>query len=201
MNKKSLPTCIKDNDLEAAYERLQETTKQWFDYWWDGVVEIFNNDKATWSQKYILDIQNHVLEKITRPISHVDGRIKYCCDNAEGQGSYIVQHYDIGNKLLWTKCGKADNVKTRTRDYLNSKTACNAGVAYGECLYFFPARSSDEAEAKESIIRNYFKQNYTFIRNDRFSDLLEITEKDIERIKKACDMIERAFDLLKEETE
>ena len=58
-NNKSLEKCKENNDLLSAYENYQNTTTRWKNYWWNGVVEIFNACKE-FSSRFILDIKNKV---------------------------------------------------------------------------------------------------------------------------------------------
>jgi len=176
MRKKAAPNCIKENDLETAYERYQETTTQWKSYWWETIETIYNNCKD-WTKKYILDPVNKILiaikEKTKAKLSILwQDRIVWECQPTNEPCAYIVEHFDQNGNFLWLKVGKAiDGVKTiKGHFYRDTYKKANLGQIVVKHLFVCP--DEEEVEKMESTLRKYYKSNKNgadFIRNDRFS--------------------------------
>lgn len=165
-----------NNDLLGAYERYQATNGAWKTRWW-GVVEEIYYSCEEWAKQYVIDPIKRTLKKIRNSYKGLlENVMTYECE-AEGCGAYVVQHFDANGKLLWTKCGKADDAKKRFLQHFTSDY--NGVAAAGTCVAWYPCKNSNHALTVENIIRDHFeKRGYNLLGNDRFTDLVEIKKVD-----------------------
>lgn len=182
---------INRNDLEGAYKRYDTARANWKEHWWSVVVEIWNKCKD-WAKKFALDLENHKLVKLVkrgRPAKVAN--IEYACE-AEGCGAYIVQHFDSKGRILWTKVGKADNVRKRLAEHLKSDYKGEAFSAI--CLHFFPAKNKNHALSVENVLRDHFEaKGCRLLGNDRFPTVHEVTAEDLKAISERLYFTNKSF--------
>ena len=193
----SMDYYINNGDLPGAYERFQTTSASWKSRWWNVVEKIFN--KVTgWANYFVLDPINRVLKRITRgrlpSIENVVKGANRLSFNvpAEGCGAYIVKHFDKEDKMLWTKCGKADDAITRLTQHFKNDYYGRAerGVVVG----WYPCKNANHALTVENIIRDHFqKKGFKLLGNDRFPTLYEITEEDFAELERKIKIVEEIF--------
>ena len=184
---------INRNALVEAYERYKQAYWTWESRWWKIVETIYKQDKK-WFYLYIIDTEKCTLVKRDTHLireQNID-KLSYLCE-AEGCGAYIVQHFN-GNMLMWTKCGKANDVDVRLAQQINRDYAKQ--VTEGVCVAFFPCKSSNEALAMESIIREHYENlGYTHLyrSEDRFDDLCAVSDQDIQILNEKLQVLHQLF--------
>ena len=180
-------------DLLGAYKRFEETSISWKKRWW-AVVEEIHSKHAFWLKHFIIDPINRVLKRITKgrlPKYSVESRLAYNV-KAEGCGAYIVQHFDASKHSLWIKCGKANDAKTRLDQHF--KVDYKGVAMTGTVLAWFPCTNSNHALCMENLIRDYYeKKGYTLLGNDRFTNLVEVTEEDLRILELKASELAKLF--------
>lgn len=181
MKKNSADWYIKENDFEGCLERFDNARKNWREHWFKTLQTIYNNCKD-WAKKYILD-------PIEKSIIVIADQIKKTVVKKEenknnNSHTYLINMYDENENLVFTKIGKADNLKRRFKQLLKHQYKnSNAPIARIEPLKIFECPNDDLAQVLESLIRNLFRKSHDFIPNDRFKPFEPTQEewKEMER--------------------
>jgi hypothetical protein len=183
-NGKSLGKCIESNDLMGCYENYQHSTPRWSDYWWSGVIAIYNN--GGWHTEFEIDNLLGTLTLKQKIIVNNTNRVEYkrfrngkqavrmefmedCGENIQGKETVYFFKFYSNNELLFNKIGTTTrNVISRLKEeigyYSNSfdltKVEIHRIVDCGE----YPAEGA-ESVLRAELIKQYPK---AFRKNDRF---------------------------------
>ena len=165
---------IANNDFEQAKEKFENTTPRWKKYWFDCCKQIMENCKE-WAKKYIIDPINMIIQ----PIANVIKKIK---PKKEGtSNTYLIKMFDENGSWIFTKIGKANDIKKRMLDFRNHEYKRDGVIISNtEVIKSYELPNDDLAQILESFMRNYFRKNKTeeYHPNDRF-DAFEPTEEDL----------------------
>lgn len=164
---------VDNNDLMGCYERFKKAYSNWKDHWWETIEMIFNQS-SEWAKDYILDTLNR---EIVPLVKKVKKKIETTLKN--GSNTYLIKMFDENGNHIFTKIGKADNVKTRLRQQMGHTYKDGTTVKDYEIIKTYHVPTDDLALVLESFMRNYFKKLYDFIPNDRFFAFTP-TDKDME---------------------
>lgn len=167
---KSIKQCIKQGDLITALYNYENTSANWKKRWFDACYEIAQKTKDVLSsiiKQYIFD---PVEKTITKIAEQVKKTVSKKCQN--GSHTYLIKMFDENGKHVFTKIGKADNLKRRMSEFVNHKyKRQNKIISAVEIIKEYHLPSDDLTQVLESFMRNYFRKNRKeeFYPNDRFS--------------------------------
>lgn len=186
----SLCVCVATNNLEGCYENYVHTTARWAEYWWNGVVTIYNQD-SKWQEKYTLIIETRTL--VNAPYKPSDIYSDYhlpTVEDFENQYSAYLVYINKGNKNIYSKVGYSAKPSQRFSQLEFAYDGHSTVVP--KAIYYFDNQGA--AETMENFMREYFKKKYfsSFIQRDRFTDIC-FYEEDIEIFEKKAQLIEELF--------
>ena len=168
---------VANDDFEGAFERFQQATKNWKNYWFNVCAQIADNC-AEWLKQYTIDREHLTIEekipvKRTRREYQIDTNGVDLLDNT-AEKCYLFRFFDADGKRICSKIGTTTRkVKTRMREELASKTyiqmgAVSAVIDRVYCCDPFPAEGL-ESRFRAEYIRKFpdsFKKNDRFILRD-----------------------------------
>ena len=161
---------ISNNDFEGARERFATSNARWKQHWFDTCSEIVKNCK-TWLDKYILDPVNLTITEI---VKKTKAAIK---KHAGTSNVYLIKMFDIDNKYVFLKGGKADDVSKRLRDLSNQEyKRDNVRILRVEIVKTWELPNSHLAESFEQALHAYLCKFYDNNPNDRYYPT-ELTEE------------------------
>ena len=171
---KSAYDCIHDNDFVSAKARYDNTTGRWLKYWFDTCFQI-----AQANPKYLA---KYLFDEETSQITSVRVVVKYA--DAAPSHTYLVNLLNEQEKIVFTKVGKANEVGKRLTQILD-KGYSEATVADVSIIKVYEMPSEDLAEAFDSLIKHYIKQNKVvgYYPKDRFTPC-EFTAEDFAYFEK-----------------
>lgn len=176
---KSMKQCIKQSDLITALKNYENTSPNWKKRWFDTCYEIAQKTKDIFNsilKQYIFDPVEKVITKIAEQVKKT---VSKKCKN--GSHTYLIKMFDENGKHVFTKIGKADNLKRRMSEFVNHEyKRQNKIISAVEIIKEYCLPSDDLAQVLESFMRNYFRKNRKeeFYPNDRFS-AFEPNENDL----------------------
>lgn len=160
MKQKSASQYISSNDFEGAAERLESANGRWQGHWFNVCQTIMNNCKE-WAKKYILD-------PITKTVRTIGEMVKKKQPKNVSQESYtyLIKLFDEAGNWVYTKIGKANNVKQRMNQIRKEKYLGGNGSV--EIIKTYTLPNDDLAQVLESFMRGFFRKTRELIPNDRF---------------------------------
>lgn len=188
----SLRQCKETKNIEACYENYIHTTARWSEYWWSGVVEIYETN-TEFQIKYTINFESRTLirgvcEKTDIYTDYYTPTIKeiqkkYC--------AYLVYIND-GSVNLYSKVGYSANPSQRFAQLESAYVSW--GTVVPKAIYYFDNQGA--AETMENFMREYFKDKYlsSFVQRDRFTDIC-FCKKDIEVFDKKAELIAELFSM------
>lgn len=181
----SLRKCIDTNDLMSCYENYQHANARWSQYWWEGVLAIYESSEE-WQRKYKVDSLLGELILIEETTVVNVNKVEYrrfrngkqavrmdfmenCGENIRGRETVYFFKFYSNTELLFNKIGTTTrDVISRLKEeigyYSNSfdltRVEIHRIVDCGE----YPA------EGAESVLRAELIKQYpqAFRKNDRF---------------------------------
>ena len=164
---------IENNDFEGAKARFENANARWLEHWFNTCRVIYECSKE-WAKKYVLDPVSKTITLVKNCIK----KVKSC--KASTSNTYLIKMFDTCGNWVFTKIGKADNLKQRLnqlKKYHYKKSNIHIGDI--EVIKTYEVPNDDCAQVLESFMRNYFKKTKTCVPNDRFEPF-EPTEKDLQ---------------------
>jgi hypothetical protein len=103
--RKTKKQCLKDNDFETAVARYNNTSKNFKNYWWDCVVQIYKKCKE-FAKKYLL----FPIERVVKSFKDL------------GKGLYLIYDIEVDEEkdknIYWVKVGMTcSSFANRLRSY------------------------------------------------------------------------------------
>ena len=175
---KPLKQCIAENDFLAALENLHRTTSHWMSHWFQGCLQIMEND-PNWKARFVPDYEYLDFSPVTADNIDfhqvwyhngkeilVNGDIDLL-DEVE-QKCYLFRFFDSNNQLVCSKVGTTTKpilirIKSELREY--------AKLDVCTCVI---DRIYDCGELPAEGMESYFRAEYirkhpqAFKKNDRF---------------------------------
>lgn len=174
---------ITNNDFEGAKERFVSANSRWKQHWFNTCVEIAKNCKV-WFDKYILDPVNLTITEIVKKAKSV---IKNC---NETSNVYLIKMFDVNDRYVFLKGGKADNVSRRLRDLSRQEyKRDNIQISRVEIIKTWELPNSHLAESFEQALHAYLCNFFENIPNDRYYPT-ELTEEQFSELDRRYEIIQ-----------
>lgn len=160
------------NDLEGCYQKYIDACDRWRDYWWEGVVIIFQKSNK-WLAMYVLDTKN-------KKLLHISAHKTIKIPRAVKGNSYvyITRLIDKYGHYKQLKAGKANSINERFSQILYTYyESGNYTVDNLELIHYWALPSEQLAYSFENLVHNYLSKHYRHYRNDRY-DPVELTTED-----------------------
>lgn len=174
---------IDNLDFNGACEKYKSSDNNTIGFWNNALREIAKNAPKTIQ----IDEKYRVLFSLFRVEAKDAPSFPYgVC------GAYIVQHFDLEDNSLWIKVGSSKNIGKRLKQHY--LTDYRGEIFSAKCLKYYQTNSAEEAQIIESILRAYFlRKGYSLLGNDRFPDLVEVTNKDWKKLDIVINKIKNDF--------
>lgn len=166
---------VENEDFEGAYERYNNANKRWKAHWFDTCYEIAAS-VVEFAKAFIFDTVNKVITKIGEIVQKTKGRpVK----KDETSHVYLVRMFDDKDNEVYTKVGKANNIKRRMKElskytYSDRKTKEKTSIGRVEVIDTWDFPNGKAAESFETRIQSILMELYTLIPNDRFAPIKDI---------------------------
>ena len=170
---KSAHMCIIDNDFISAKERYDATNGRWLAYWFNACYTIAKANPEYLS-KYLFNEETLEITRVKVVVKYTDTAVSH---------TYLVDLLNEHEERVFTKVGKANSVGKRLTQIID-RGYREEEVSDVKILKVYEMPSDDLAEAFESLIKHYIKQNKIvgYYPQDRFTPC-NFTEDDFEHFE------------------